>query len=210
MLKIIFLISIPFISAFIGWLTNYLAIKMLFHPKKPVKLLFFTLQGVFPKRQHVLAERLGEVISREFISTKDIFNQLSSNQTLSDDFRKITEAYLQDFIKNRLFAENSIIGGFAKMLLTDDFIDSVKRSFFKDWDNIMDRIKTTISKRLDEDVSIQHLIQEKVNSFSSDKLEEILFSILKKEFRFIEIIGAIVGFVIGCLQLLLAWIYTMV
>ncbi len=43
------LLLLPFAGLFIGWLTNYLAIKMLFHPKKPVNLGLFTLQGVFQK-----------------------------------------------------------------------------------------------------------------------------------------------------------------
>ena len=47
------------------------------------------------------------------------------------------------------------------------------------------------------------MVTEKVAHFSSDKLEEILVSIMKKEFRFVEIIGAVLGFVIGMLQVLI-------
>jgi uncharacterized membrane protein YheB (UPF0754 family) len=34
------LILIPLISAFIGWFTNWIAIKMLFHPREPKKMVF--------------------------------------------------------------------------------------------------------------------------------------------------------------------------
>jgi len=47
-----------------------------------------------------------------------------------------------------------------------------------------------------------------VEAFSSDKLEEILFSIMRKEFRFIEMIGAVLGFLIGCVQVGLTLIAT--
>jgi uncharacterized membrane protein YheB (UPF0754 family) len=50
-------------------------------------------------------------------------------------------------------------------------------------------------------------VREKVESFSSDKLEDMLFSIMKKEFRFIEIVGGVLGFFIGLLQLLITWPY---
>jgi uncharacterized membrane protein YheB (UPF0754 family) len=46
-------------------------------------------------------------------------------------------------------------------------------------------------------------VVEKVSGFSSDKLEEILMSIMSKEFRFVEIIGGILGFLIGLLQVAL-------
>jgi uncharacterized membrane protein YheB (UPF0754 family) len=42
-----------------------------------------------------------------------------------------------------------------------------------------------------------------VSNFSSDKLEEILNAIMSKEFRFVEIIGAVLGFLIGCMQILI-------
>ena len=58
-------------------------------------------------------------------------------------------------------------------------------------------------KRLEENVDVEKLVRDKVEAFSSDKLEQILFAIMKKEFRFIEIIGALLGFIIGCVQALL-------
>jgi uncharacterized membrane protein YheB (UPF0754 family) len=42
-----------------------------------------------------------------------------------------------------------------------------------------------------------------VSAFSSDKLEEILYQIMSKEFRFVEIIGAVIGFIIGIVQVVL-------
>lgn len=48
------IIAIPIIGFIIGYLTNYLAIKMLFHPKKR----FLGFQGVIPKRRKQLAKKL--------------------------------------------------------------------------------------------------------------------------------------------------------
>ena len=57
------LILLPIIAALIGWLTNYLAVKMLFHPKLPLQVLGFSIQGVFPKRQKQLADKLGSLVA---------------------------------------------------------------------------------------------------------------------------------------------------
>ena len=67
-----FLILIPFISAFIGWFTNWIAIKMLFHPKEPKKIFGITFHGIFPKRQVQFAEKLGVMVSKELISFAEI------------------------------------------------------------------------------------------------------------------------------------------
>jgi uncharacterized membrane protein YheB (UPF0754 family) len=47
------------------------------------------------------------------------------------------------------------------------------------------------------------MVTEKVSGFSSDKMELILNQIMSKEFRFVEIIGGVLGLIIGILQVLI-------
>ena len=67
------LFLLPLIAALIGWMTNYIAVKMLFHPKEPKKIVGITFHGVFPKRQNVLAEKLGQLVADELFSISDFF-----------------------------------------------------------------------------------------------------------------------------------------
>ena len=76
------LYTLPFISAFIGWFTNWIAIKMLFHPRLEKNILGFKIQGIFPKRQAQFAEKLGQLVSKELISFDDIASKINSPQTL--------------------------------------------------------------------------------------------------------------------------------
>ena len=71
------LILIPLISAFIGWFTNWIAIKMLFHPREPKKILGLTFHGIFPKRQRQFAEKLGKLVSEELLSFGDIEEKIT-------------------------------------------------------------------------------------------------------------------------------------
>ena len=73
---------IPFISAFIGWFTNWIAIKMLFHPKNPVKVLGITIQGIFPKRQQQFAQKLGVLVATELLHFNDIASKLKDPKQL--------------------------------------------------------------------------------------------------------------------------------
>ena len=47
------------------------------------------------------------------------------------------------------------------------------------------------------------LVFEKVDAFSDDRFEDLLLSITKKEFRFIELVGGFFGFLIGIIQMLI-------
>jgi len=51
------IILIPIIGAIIGLITNWIAVKMLFHPRKKI----FGIQGVIPKRKKDIAKRIGDV-----------------------------------------------------------------------------------------------------------------------------------------------------
>jgi uncharacterized membrane protein YheB (UPF0754 family) len=56
---------------------------------------------------------------------------------------------------------------------------------------------------LQGELDLEKIVTEKVIGFSSDKLEDILVAIMSKEFRFVEIIGGVLGFLIGILQVIL-------
>ena len=57
---------------------------------------------------------------------------------------------------------------------------------------------------LEKELDLEKIIIEKVTGFSSDKLEQILNDIISKEFRFVEIIGGVLGFMIGLLQVFIS------
>jgi uncharacterized membrane protein YheB (UPF0754 family) len=58
---------------------------------------------------------------------------------------------------------------------------------------------------LESTLDLEKIVTEKVKGFSTDKMEEILIQIMEKEFRFVEILGGIVGFLIGLLQIVITF-----
>jgi len=56
-----------------------------------------------------------------------------------------------------------------------------------------------------EEFDLEKIVTEKVSAFSTDKLEDILYQIMSKEFRFVEILGGVIGFIIGIAQVLITY-----
>ena len=94
------LILIPLISAFIGWFTNWIAIKMLFHPREPKKILGVTFHGIFPKRQKTLATNLGKLISDEFLSFNEIEQKISNPENLKQ-ILPMVDAHIDNFLRRK-------------------------------------------------------------------------------------------------------------
>ena len=192
------LYTLPFIGALIGWLTNYIAIKMLFHPREEVKILFVPVQGVFPKRQKDLARKIGQIVSDELISVQDLTAHLKEKAT--------SEAIL-DQISLRLeegTASNlPMVFPMLNMLMSNKLAEKIKKILLEQIGTLNEDLIDRLSGELEEELDVHRIVEEKIASFSSDKLEEILVSIMRREFRFVEMVGAVLGFVIGVVQVLM-------
>jgi uncharacterized membrane protein YheB (UPF0754 family) len=189
---------LPFISAFIGWFTNWIAIKMLFHPREPRQILGFTLQGIFPKRQKQFAEKLGQLVAKELISFDDIVAKINKPETIQKAIPHI-EDHIDKFIKVKLKEEIPLLS----MFINDKSIESIKRGMVKEIEQLFPTLITKMTDGVKGELDIEKIVTDKVSNFSSDKLEEILNAIMSKEFRFVEIVGAVLGFIIGIIQILL-------
>ena len=198
--ELVFLL--PFIAAGIGWVTNYLAVKMLFHPRKKIRVLGLHVQGVFPKRQAALAEKLGNLVSEELFSIEEVTGKIHDIAE-RDDITKILVTRIEKTMSEKLLKTFPMLS----MFLTDEMVGKVSRLFLSELKGMLTEVSDVIAKKLEGEIDIRATVREKVQDFSSDKLEEILFSIMKKEFRFIEYVGAVLGFLIGSLQLLMTWPY---
>jgi uncharacterized membrane protein YheB (UPF0754 family) len=192
------LYTIPFISALIHWITIRLALKLLFHPRQPKRILGFTLQGIFPKRQRQIAENLGKIVGQELLS----FGEIEAAITKPEHIVKIlplAEQQIDHFLKVKLPETMPVIS----MFIGDKTIGQLKTVFMQELEQLFPVIMKTYSGNLRHDLDLERIVTEKIANFSSDRLETMLNQILTKEFRFVEIIGGILGFIIGLFQILL-------
>ncbi|MEL0099608.1 MAG: DUF445 family protein [Opitutae bacterium] len=189
---------LPIIAALIGWATNYLAIKMLFHPREPKKILGLTFHGVFPKRQVQIAEKLGELVANELFSMKDVAKQIEELSTQPEALEEVGKR-IEKTIRGKLIGTFPMLS----MFLSDEMIEKVTSLFKGELKDFLQASAQGLAFKLEESIDVHALVRDKVATFSSDKVEELLIGFMEKEFRFIEKIGAVLGFLIGCVQVVL-------
>ncbi len=89
----------PLVGAVIGYFTNFLAIKMMFHPYKPVKIgkwrLPFT-PGIIPKRKPYIAKALGSAVGNNLVTKEDLKKVLLSEESKHAVCSAITHAILDN------------------------------------------------------------------------------------------------------------------
>lgn len=183
------------IGAFIGWITNYIAIKMLFRPHKEVNFLFFRIQGLIPKRRDAIACGISETIEKELLSIKDVLEHLES-----DELDSKLEEFVDDILDKKL--KETIISNFpmASIFLTEGVLEKIKKAIKDTILGNKTEIIQLFSTYIEEKVDVAKIVREKISDFSLDKLEEIIFNLAKNELKHIEVIGAILGGAIGLIQ----------
>ena len=190
------LLALPVIAGVIGWFTNFIAVKMLFHPKKPINLGLFKLQGIFPKRQGDLGKKIGDLVANQLFSIDDIKDKFNTPET-RESITSVIDEKIEVFLKTKLTVEMPMLA----FVMNDALAEKIKGTLMTEIDTMLPEVLDNFANKVSEKVNIEEIVKSKVEAFSSDKLEEVLNSILKKEFKFIEIIGAVLGFLIGIVQI---------
>lgn len=180
------------IGAFIGWMTNVFAIKLLFRPLQAINILGLKLQGLIPKRKADIAESIGETVEKELVSIEEIIDKMIE-QTDKD-------AIVED-IRNKIL---TIVDQKMPMLvpptMRNMIMNYVNEAIDENAETMMNEMSEKLVHHAAEKVSISLLIQEKIMEFPLDKLERIIMEIAKKELKHIEYLGGVIGFLIGILQ----------
>lgn len=94
----------PLLGGLIGYVTNYVAIRMLFRPLRPWRLFGFRLPltpGVIPSRRHELAARMGEMVGSHLLTTDDVVRTLEG-----ESFRRELKIAVSD--KLTLFLDRDL------------------------------------------------------------------------------------------------------
>jgi len=186
------IVSSLLISTFIGYLTNVIAVKMLFLPRQPVNLYFFELWGLLPKRRAEVAIALGELVEEQLLSVDDLFDKINT-----PEMREKIVVKLVDMLRDKLNALLPRIIPGKVMQIISDTLEKVIRQEAED---MIHEIIESGRDYLTREIQIKKIVEEKVNGFDLKQLEDMIVGVSSPEVRFIEIMGGILGFVIGLAQ----------
>lgn len=188
---LIIIVSIPVISALIGWFTNYIAIKSLFRPLKKVNFLFFSFQGVIPKRKKLLASRIASVVEQYLFSHKDITALFEDKKNKAKIKKKILPIIEAKFLEKVPAMFRPIAEPILKKVLDEEI------------DELIHKISLELSEHTVDNIDIKKIVQDKLSNYDVSRIEKIIYSIASSELKHIEYLGAVIGFVVGCFQLFL-------
>lgn len=187
---------LPVVGAFIGWVTNVIAVRMLFRPKRPVRvpLTSLTLQGVLPRRHADLAASIGRTVSEELLPVAELVKRL--------DVAAIKEemvAAVSEHVDRRL--DTSVPKWLPPGVRTS--VSSYLRGVVaKEADDLLNTLMADFEGRISRKIDVEALVTEKLLQLNLDQLESLAVRIAGRELHAVILLGGVLGFFIGLLQML--------
>ena len=195
------LLIMIFISATIGWITNWVAIKMLFRPHREINFGLFKIQGLIPKRKAEIGSGIANIIQNELISVKDVISNIDREE-FSKRLNKLIDEVLNKNLKKKVKEKFPFLQVFFTDKVAKDIGNAIKSIIMENQEKIFE----IFSNYAEENIDFEIIISDKISNFSLDKLEEIITLLAKKELKHIEVIGAVLGMIIGAVQYLITLI----
>ncbi|MBF4692819.1 DUF445 domain-containing protein [Fusibacter ferrireducens] len=188
------LLILAMIGGVIGWMTNVIAIKLLFRPINPIKIPLtpLKLQGLIPKRKTEISRSIGEIVDQELISIEQILDHIIE-QTDKNQVIALIKAKVVAIAEEKMPA---IIPSMFK----NSIIANIGEIIDQNGEQIIVEMTENLSHKVIESVDIAKIVEDKLNAYDFEKLEEMTLKIAKTELKAIEILGGVIGFFIGIIQ----------
>ncbi len=184
-------ILLPLAGAFIGWMTNLLAVRMIFRPREPrrIPLLGLTIQGLLPKRQADLARSIAQVVERDLLPMDELLALVGVD--------RYQEAILDQVLAQ---VDQRVAASWPRYLpqaLREAVAGYLRAAVARETAMMLDQLGARLSEDLRERVKLAPLVERQVAQLPTDQLEQLVWRVVGQEFRWIEYLGAILGGLLG-------------
>lgn len=191
---LLLLVTVPVVTAVIGYVTNWAAVKMIFNPREPMGVGALSWQGVVyklaPKFAAEIATTTGHVLS-----PADLVERID----LPALIRRLEKTFPAEF--DSVVAEALDVvapGAWGDMAI--EAREQVRQMIVSVLADAGQELVATLAASADSVVDLDRLIVEELSGENADRLARVAEEIGQRELRFIEWYGGAFGFGVGLVQ----------
>lgn len=190
-------LSMPVISALVGWITNVVAIKMMFYPIRFIGVAppWLGWQGIVPRKAAKMAGIAVDTITRKLITEQEIFSRMDPERVAEEleapmvaMVAEITEAVMRE---HQPTLWRSLPAGIKAQV-----VRRIQREAPVVVAEVMAEVRTNIRQMFDlKDMVVNNLVRNK------PLINKVFLETGHAEFKFIGRSGLYFGFLFGCVQM---------
>ena len=184
---------LPAAGFVVGYVTNWLALNLIFEPKEPKHIGPFRIQGVFIKRQLEVATSFADVISDRVLTPENMMQHISdkpNKQRVLDLIEVQVEKSMKAYERDAMVA----------MLVSKEKLAEAK-------EDLLERVRTAdmgdsrqLKNFADRSRHVHEQLEQNLGALDSNQFSGILRPVFQKDEWKLILAGGVIGTVIGALQ----------
>ena len=188
-------LAIPVVAALVGYVTNWVGVKMLFYPTQWRGIPFKTWdgfpfgilgwQGIVPAKRYIMSQRMVDVTISQLLDVKEVFSQLRPGP--------LSKLLVQDVKKGLRKCPSSlgVLGPLIPSPILKLFLHMASKDFILNADKVVD-VGAIVVNGLTKDAST---------------LANMFQMVARKELNFLINSGILFGFLLGIIQMIQWMVY---
>jgi uncharacterized membrane protein YheB (UPF0754 family) len=189
---------LPIAGTVLGYVTNWLALYMIFEPAEPLKIGPFTVQGLFLRRQPQGAEVYADIIAKDVVTIANIGNELLHGPR-ADRTRKMIE----DAMRPAVDRATGRARGAVRVAVGTHEYDAIRESVATEAVTYTMTPLTDPEFNARQSEAVHALIARRMRELSPTDFGEMLRSAMREDEWLLVLHGAVLGFAAGLLHLAL-------
>jgi uncharacterized membrane protein YheB (UPF0754 family) len=176
--------TLPAAGALVGYVTNWIAIKLLFEPAEPVNIgNLMVIQGLFESRQVEVSDEFGHFMNQRVLNSASLLQDLASGEDQGDLYHFLRR-HLPYPIPSHVL--KAAVAGIAEIAENPHQYPHVHRY---------------VSERLD----IEKTLARRLKLLSPKEFEDLLHPVFQEDEAILITTGGVLGLIAGALQTKLGW-----
>ncbi|MEM9290771.1 MAG: hypothetical protein AAGD01_03735 [Acidobacteriota bacterium] len=190
------LASIPFVAAVVGWVTNWVAIKLTFRPLEFVGIRpIFGWQGIIPAKARKMAEIFVDSTMYRLGTLPELFARMEP-EVVSDHITRVMDGRLRGFTDEIMFLEAPTLWRATPTVVKHRIYARVRETM----PQLVDQLMEELTQNVEEVIDFKEMIAGQLER-DKELLNRLFLEAGEKEFKFLIRSGLYFGFPFGLLQL---------
>jgi uncharacterized membrane protein YheB (UPF0754 family) len=183
----------------VGWITDYLALKMIFAPRAPKRYLgLFRWQGMFFKRRAEISAAYARVGARDLLDPRMLIDSLLHGP-IADRLFAIVARETDDAIN----AESGVARPLVQLAIGTEQYRDLKHTIVERVQAHLPDVADDLARYAHETMDTEATVRDAMMEMDAEQYEGLLRPIFKDDEWMIIAVGAVLGFLVGELQVLL-------
>jgi uncharacterized membrane protein YheB (UPF0754 family) len=192
-------IVMPLFGLMVGWTTDWLALTMIFRPIRERRILGpLRWHGLFHRRRRELSAKYGEIMARDVLAPQIVLEGILAGPT-SDRLLATVERAVRDAIDQEVGVARPVV----KLAIGSPRYEAMKRALVRRALERMSARTSDLAAVAEQSVEVDRMIVEKMRQLTVDEYEGILRPVFKEDEKILIAVGAVLGFLVGELQVVL-------